>query len=68
MLNYGSESRGTKGIALANITRFPALQEPAHTLSRRTMREGIGHDFTLGLPLQRIIADGVCGAQRVFNI
>ena len=48
---------GIERVARFHAAGFKALAQPAHALLRSAMREGIRHDMSARLLLQRVVAD-----------
>src|SRR5262249_61072116 len=55
-------------IAALELARSQAGHEPPGALLRGTMGKGIGHDVTLGLALQAVIANRGCGLHRSLHV
>src|SRR5271168_2424314 len=63
-----SDLLSSKCVAARDLSRFQAAHEPTGSLSRSAVGKCIGHDVTLGPPLQAIISDGRSGLQRRFDV
>jgi hypothetical protein len=53
-----SELLGAERVAASNRSGFQPGHKPMGTLSRSTVGKCIGHDVSLGLPLQPVVSDG----------
>src|SRR5687767_9240760 len=57
-----------EGVPLTDIAGFEATAEPADALGGGAVREGVGDDVALRFLLQPVVADGIGGAERLFDI
>src|SRR5262249_24602049 len=55
-------------IAARHLARLQAGRQPLYTLRRSAVRQGVGHDVTLALSLQTIIADRGRRLQRTLHL
>ena len=62
------EPRGSKRIARRGIASFIAACEPARALGAGAVGEAVGHDLTLRLGLDGVVADRGRRAQAILDI
>src|SRR5512137_683779 len=64
----GLEYVGPEGIARPRIAGLHAALQPAHALLGTAVRERVGHDDALGLPLQAVVTNRRGGAQAFLDV